>query len=162
MPIKITPELLKQTNEILLFASSDEGKTWQMEYRNKVSFDHVKFNAQSDGRYWLQVLVANREGERSPASNPVLVVVDTKKPEFTLVAGWLKNPDELAVEWAIDELNPDLSTFLLEGSVSGEWQALDVQPAMNGRCNLKPGTTAVRLRIKDLAGNETTSKTSSF
>jgi hypothetical protein len=55
---------------------------------------------------------------------------------------------------AIDELNPDLSTFGLECRVNGKWKSLQVGAAMKGSTRFDAKATAVRLTMTDLAGNE--------
>jgi beta-lactamase regulating signal transducer with metallopeptidase domain len=149
----LSREQREHASEVLMFASRDEGKSWDLEFRTKFPQDRFRFNAPADGRYWLQFLAANRDGGLTPASNVMLVVVDTKRPEITATMGPIGG--ELAIEWEIDEANPDWSTFLLEARVGDEWKTLDAKPGLVGHQKFDPDSKAVRLRIKDLAGHET-------
>jgi beta-lactamase regulating signal transducer with metallopeptidase domain len=148
----LTREQREHASEVLLFASGDEGKSWDQVFRAKLGQDRFRFDTPADGRYWLQCLAADRDGGLAPASNVMLLVVDTKRPEITTTIGPLGG--EQAIEWQIDEVNPDWKTFLLEARVGDKWKTLDAKPGLVGHQKLEPGTKAVRLRIKDLAGNE--------
>jgi hypothetical protein len=102
--------------------------------------------------------VTDRDGNRFPTEFKLpadeTVVVDRQRPEIELKRS--NANDELMVDWKIVEKNPDVSSLDLQYRLGGKWQHLDVEPALKGHRALKPGSTAVRLRINDLAGNETT------
>jgi beta-lactamase regulating signal transducer with metallopeptidase domain len=159
LPWILRPDMLARTKEVALLFSDDEGKTWKAAAQMAPTAGKAfSFEAPHDGRYWFKIRVIDKEGKQDPVNlnegDPFIVVVDTIRPEIEFKVS--NSNDELTLDWKIVEENPDLSSFLLEGYIDGKWKRVDATPAMSGHCVLKPGTAAVRLRIRDLAGNEVT------
>jgi beta-lactamase regulating signal transducer with metallopeptidase domain len=146
-----------------LYVSEDEGKTWKQANLTGPNFGNgafrLPFGVERDGRYLFAAAVTDWYGKRFPAefSLPadLTVVVDRKRPEIEFKAGNVQG--ERTLDWKIEEEHPDLSSLQLEERIDGNWIRRDVKPAMTGRWMVRPGATAARLRIKDLAGWETTS-----
>jgi beta-lactamase regulating signal transducer with metallopeptidase domain len=158
-PFAIEPWLRGRARTVSLLVSSDGGDTWKETASVAVGETReLPFNAPADGRYLVSVRVTDTEGKQFPSDSEITahqtVVVDRKRPEIVFKAS--NANDELTIEWKIEEEHPDLASFLFEYRLGGEWKRLDVSPALTGHKVLKPGTTAVRLKIRDLAGNETT------
>jgi hypothetical protein len=155
-PFRIRPDERERTREVVLFVSADGGETWKEVSRAAPDAGGLPFDAPRDGRYLLTVSLADQGGNLTPAkpraSAASVVVVDRKRPEITFRTS--DDDGVVTLDWQIDEENPDLSTFLLEGRVKGKWERIPVQPAMSGRRVLRPGTNGARLLIRDLAGNE--------
>jgi beta-lactamase regulating signal transducer with metallopeptidase domain len=151
LPYQVSPERRGQVKEIVLLVSEDGGKTSKEIGRATETTGKFPFVAPRDGRYLLSVCTVDRDGKQSSAPS-LVVVVDTKKPAVSLTT-WTEG-DEHAVEWAIDEPNPDLTTFQLECRIDGKWKKIPVEAAMKGRRLFSDRATAVRLLMKDLAGNE--------
>jgi bla regulator protein blaR1 len=156
---RIQPELRDRARTVSLWVSSDGGKTWKESSSARVGEgSDLSFNAPRDGRYQVATSVTDAAGKQFPPVSELTahqtVVVDRQRPEIEFKAS--NADDELSIDWKIQEDYPDLSSFLLEYRLGGEWKHLDMSPSLTGHKVLKPGTTAVRLRIRDMAGNETT------
>jgi beta-lactamase regulating signal transducer with metallopeptidase domain len=84
LPMQVEPERKKDIKALLLFVSSDQGKTWTQHAEATPDQDAFTFVAPRDGLYWFIVCTVDAQGRRSPAdlhqAAPGLqVLVDTTK-----------------------------------------------------------------------------------
>jgi hypothetical protein len=164
VPFKIKNNLIQ---EVILFESVDQGRSWNQKAVKPPSDDPVKnafvVNVPADGVYWYSLTVVDRNNVRDPvhpskAVEIMKVLVDTKRPDVRLNAS--RQGEMVVAEWNIQEENPKLSTFKLEYRTADmpadRWVVVDTTPQLVGRAGFKPAGTAavtVRLSMLDLAKN---------
>ncbi len=154
-----------QVRELLLFVSSDQGRTWKQEAWATPDKEAFPFTAKDDGVYWFQVCTVFNNGRRDPADmnqlKPGLIVlIDTQPPVLKLAAAD-KIGDDVSIVWEVQEQYPELGTLRLEyrpaGNPSGVWQPVQITPALAGQVRFKPGVAGplqVRMMVQDSAGNQ--------
>lgn len=163
----------RRIQQVELFVSVDQGKTWQSQGNavpepgsTKGSF---RFTAARDGLYWFAVRTIDHQGQHYPATLDALrpglkVCVDTVKPVVVLQP---LEPREgsVGVRWEIQDENLDLASLRLEYRlVNGvQWQPLNLDvPQAAGTKSWSPGTNApleVQLRVRDRSDNWSEAKT---
>jgi hypothetical protein len=153
----------RRLQEIQLYVSEDQGQTWQKAGSARPGERGFNFRSDRDGMHWFTVRTIDLEGRSYPptlqGTQPQLkVCVDTQPPVVVLRPG---SRDGLTgVEWEIRDENLDLSSLTLEFRLPGnaDWLPLTVDLAAVGQRYWNPGTNGavdVRLRVRDLAKNET-------
>jgi beta-lactamase regulating signal transducer with metallopeptidase domain len=160
IPFSLSVAQRQHTKDVLLFVSQDEGKSWDVVGRTEPAKRKFSYEAPGDGRYLFQVGTEDEAGNRTPAAPRLpaskVVVVDTTKPRIAINLSHVGKATR--IQWVIREVNPDPSTFRLECCVADEWKLLSVESSLIGRTVVNEPVSAVRLRLKDLAGNEQTEK----
>lgn len=153
-----------EIKELRLFASADQGRSWDLASTMKPDDNYFVFRAPGDGTYWLQVACvdhANRQTPENPGTQPPRqkIVIDTIKPIIrTLQAR--RHGSEVIVVWEIQEDHPDPASFRLEYQPKdggGLWTAVTATAGPVGEARFQPTGSqalAVRLTIRDLAGNQ--------
>lgn len=169
IPIKIEAARRAEIQELQLFYSADQGKTWSQGDSKTPDKDVFTFTAPADGHYWLSLLIVKRDGTREPprpTSQPpsMEVIVDTTKPmvkSFTVD----RQGEEIAAIWQIQESYPDWATLKVEYRTANEppgiWTPVPIKGAASGKAHFRPilsGLVTVRMQVKDQAGNETTTQ----
>jgi hypothetical protein len=164
VPFLIDPANRLKVRELVMYYSTDEGRTWRRYSSVRPEMKGFTFHDAADGMYWLTVCTIDQEGEQHPADvarAPVgqKVLVDTQPPVVRLSAvregklvkmRWKAADDHLASEGITLE-------YRSAGSPTGDWKDVAI-------FTLKPegeldfltdvrGPMEVRLRAKDLAGN---------
>jgi hypothetical protein len=153
-----------EIEQLQLYVSKDEGRTWQKEAVARPNQQNFEFFAPKDGTYWFNVGFTDRQKKNYPADihnvPPALkVVIDTRKPliKFTLTE---RQGDQVTVAWDVREEHPDLGSMRLEyrQADSGLWVGVaGVSPAASGSRKFSVGSAsvpvAVRITVADLAGN---------
>jgi len=162
IPITLTEPIRKEAQSLVLYVSSDQGKTWRKQATAKPTDEFFEYNAPADGTFWFSVSFVNRAGQSVPARDADLqpqlkIVVDTKRPEVKLLAQERQN-DQVTVAWDVRDEHLDLSTLTLQyrGKTEAAWKAVALSPVTAGRKSFSVGTAgpvAVRLNVKDKAGN---------
>lgn len=162
IPIKnIDPARLKDIREMILFVSSDKGKSWQQQGVIRPDKDGFVYYAPADGEYWLRVAVVNQQGKQDPenlqqGSPDLVMVVDTVKPIVKLSPPQRQGED-VSVSWEIQEDHPDREALKLEyqSSMSSGWVSVPITPGPTGTAKFRPGNggVSVRLTFSDKAKN---------
>ena len=164
IPITFEASRRGELREILLFASWDQGRTYQQVAAVKPDQNRFAFQAPNDGTYWLKVACINRQGKQEPeniqAVPPNLkFIIDTMKPVVrTLTAR--RQGDEITIAWEILEDHFDPQAFQLEYQAKDSlsfWTRIQAAPGLVGQAHFRPptpGPIVVRLVAKDLAGNQ--------
>lgn len=167
IPIRIDPGRRGEIKQLILYASTDQGKTWEQQQVTGPEKDAFVFTARSDGMYWFNVCVVDNRGHCEPADVSKVppaqkILVDTVRPLVRIVSAE-RQGDEIAVEWDIREEHPDLATLKLEyrsGEMTiGQWLPIPLSPAMTGKTRFRVQGSApvsLRMQIMDLAGNSGT------
>jgi len=164
--IQIPINLIKpqEVRELLLFVSTDQGRTWQQVSYATPDKKFFPFFAPSDGEYWFQVCTIDQRGQRHPSDlnqEPGLkVLIDTLPPVLRIISAD-KVGDDVVLSWQIQETNPDLDTLRLEyrpaGDPVGQWYPVAVDPLISGQTRFRPkmpGALQIRMGLLDYAGNQ--------
>ena len=160
----IDPTKLAHVSQLVLYVSSDQGKSWQKEAVVPADNKAFLFYAPADGLYWFRVAVIDKRGKQEPedlGNGPPSqkVLIDTLQPMVNIVSA-RREGDEVTVAWEIQEEYPDPATLKLEyrpaDNPTGAWTLVPVGQKLIDQARLRPNTAGplvVRLQIKDLAGN---------
>jgi beta-lactamase regulating signal transducer with metallopeptidase domain len=165
VPFAIDPARVGQIQEVVLYVSNDEGRAWHVAAREMPEQKSFTFVAPADGSYSFKVEVIDQEGRPEPrdvTNAPTLlrVVVDTVKPVIEMKSQ--RKGEDVALTWKITEDNLDYGRVELEYRTrdmpGGTWKPLLLNPAEKaGETKFRPagaGPVTVRMRARDLAGNE--------
>ena len=165
IPIRIEPARQAEVRELLLYLSRDQGRTWEIYARALPSQRGFDFFAKEDGLLYFSIAVIDQKGKQDPpdiyrAGVGQKILIDTVKPVVKLLAAE-RTADEILVSWEIQEERPEWTSLRLEyrgnDSPSSQWTPLPVRPGERGNLRFRPGFTgdvALRLTLRDLAGNE--------
>ncbi len=156
----------KSIREVILFVSSDEREHWINASRGDGNVQSLFYEAPQDGLYYFSMMVIKNNGERSPADENGLdtgirILVDTIQPKLAIRNDHIEG-NSLVFDFAIEEKNPDFSSFRLEyRDAKGKWSPIRYEAKVhNSRVAIrefrKLNLTAIRIHFKDLVGNETT------
>ncbi|HLN28568.1 MAG TPA: hypothetical protein VK395_12570 [Gemmataceae bacterium] len=164
IPIQTAVAERAKIKELILFSSTDKGKTWQQAAVSAPDKDAFVFYAPTDGLYWFNLVVVDEKGQRKPADlyNTVprqKILVDTLKPNLRIVSAE-RHGEELQVKWEIQEDHPDLSTLKLEyrtpDAPTWMWYRAPAAATMSGQAQFRfasSGPVVVRMQVMDQAGN---------
>jgi hypothetical protein len=164
IPLDIDASRRELINQLVLYSSTDQGRTWHQYAVAGPEQDAFKFYAPADGLYWFTVEVMDKKGNRSPpdiyqAPPSRKIFIDSQKPELRIVSAQ-RQDDEVEVAWETQEDHPDLSTLKLEyrtpDAPAAVWYSAPLDPQMNGRTRFHPngtGPVSIRMRVEDLAKN---------
>ncbi|MCS6976651.1 MAG: hypothetical protein NZM31_06525 [Gemmatales bacterium] len=157
------PAFLAEIEQLFLYVSTDEGKTWRQEAVASPRDKYFPFYARQDGSYWFGVSVQDKMKRTFPpditAVPPALkVVVDTRRPVVKFLSTE-RVGEQVSVSWDVRDENLDLSTCQLEYTTQGSptWQTVSLPSAsVTGKKTWSVGTTGpvtVRMTVHDHAGN---------
>lgn len=164
IPVNIQESRRAELRELVLYASNDLGRTWQQVASILPTQSAFTFNAPIDGMYWLRSAVVNRLGKQEPDNlyqgpPDQKVVIDSMKPMLRL-----KTPErvgeEVSLAWELQEDHPDWPSFRLEYQPKDggpAWTPIHATAGLTGQVRFRPntpGAIAVRLSLKDQAGNQ--------
>ncbi len=168
VPVEVPAALQADIKELLLYASADQGRTWN-HAAGPITADknHFAFYAPGDGMFWLRVVQVHRNNVQEPDDRSIKngppdmkVVIDTLKPIIKSFQVQ-RLDDDVYVNWELQEDNLDPSGMRLEfqvkNSIPEQWKAIPVQAALKGQTRFNPGqkqALSFRLTVRDLAKNE--------
>lgn len=163
IPIVVNEARRNDLVELILYVSTDQGRTWVGAGKAKPTQPAFKFHAEKDGLYWFSVQAMDRDGKYDPAdiaqSPPAMkVVVETQKPLVQILAAD-RVGEEVSVVWQTLDAQADVNSLRVEyrpadGS-SPFWQLAPVTPALAGQTRFRPnmpGPMTVRVQISDQTG----------
>jgi hypothetical protein len=168
VPVTVPPALQADIRELLLYASTDQGRTWSLVAQPiTADKDHFAFYAPGDGNYWLRVVEVHRNGAQVPDDRGIKtgppnmkLVIDTVKPIIKSFQVQ-RLDDDVYVSWELQEDNLDPNGMRLEfqtkNALIDQWKAIPIQAALQGHARFNPGTKqplSLRLTVRDLAKNE--------
>jgi hypothetical protein len=169
IPVTIEDARRADIREILLYASSDQGKNWQQAGAIAPEKGGFTFYANNDGVYWLSVAFISKAGVQLPDDKAIMtgapdlkLVIDTLKPIVKTIHAQ-RDGDDVLVTWEVQEQNPDLSPagMVLEyqpkEAVGEQWQAIPIKPSLKGQARMRVASKqalAIRLTVRDLAKNQ--------
>lgn len=165
IPINFEDARRGEFRELLLFASWDQGRSYQQVASVMPDRNEFIFEARNDGLCWLKVAVINRQGKQEPDNIQQLppdqkIVVDTMKPVLRTFSAQ-RLGDDVTAAWEVLEDNFDPQGFRLEyqakDNPSSFWTTVPATPTLSGQKTFRPsgsGPLTVRLIIKDKGGNQ--------
>jgi hypothetical protein len=165
IPIHIDPVRRPLIKQLVLYASSDEGRTWKQVAVASPDQDAFGFSAPTDGVYWFTVVVVDPQGNTEP-KDPYKVppsqkiLIDTLKPMVKITAAE-RQGDDIVVNWEIQEDHPDLATLKLEYRTADDpasvwYMAPLTNPPLIGQARFRlsrSGAVSIRVQMQDTAGN---------
>jgi hypothetical protein len=151
--------------EIRLYVSQDHGRQWTKDQSVEAKAGRFDFQAKFDGEYWFAVRTIDHQGQPHPGGElrpGLAVVVDTRKPLLKINLSQ-PAPGRVALNWVAVDDNIDPESVQLEFSQSGipDWRPIGSRPTASGQTSWTVpagGTVAVRGRVRDRAGNETSTQ----
>lgn len=173
IPVNVPEAERANYREYLLYASADQGRTWQQAGAIPASKNAFAYYAPSDGAFWFQVATVNRAGVQDPDDRTIIkspphlkMQIDTVKPIIKSLQAQ-RQGDEIAVRWDVQEENPDLSKdgmrveYQAKEGLLETWKPIPFTPGLRGQTSFFPATKAgltVRLTLRDQAGNQSYSQ----
>ncbi len=167
IPIRMNAEKRAELRGLVLYLSTDQGKSWGVQERGTPDKEVFLFTAPKDGTYWFTVATVNTRGEEeprdvmtTPPSKMQKIVVDTTRPEVR-IASVERRGGEVAVSWHVQEDHPDPGAVRVEYRTAdvpeGQWLPVNVVPGGPEQVSFRPtgaGEVLVRVQATDLAGNK--------
>jgi hypothetical protein len=164
IPIRTDQSKRAEIRELVLYVSTDQGRTWTQAGLVQPDQETYKFHAPSDGLYWFNVCAVFRDGSRDPedisAAPPKLkVLIDTVTPAIRLIAAE-RAGDEVQVAWEAQDVRADASSLRLDYRAADQgpnapWQPVPVSPGLSGQARFRPqtnGPITLRVQITDSSG----------
>lgn len=163
IPVELPPAGRQMISQLRLYASTDQGRSWQQADVITPDKNNFYFQAKIDGLYWFRVAVVNLQGRQEPENiyqgpPDQKMVVDTVKPIIEITGQ--RQGDDILARWNIQEDHPDMQALKLD------WRAKDVSPTswnavphsseLRGQAKFRvqhAGATALRFEVRDRAGN---------
>jgi hypothetical protein len=164
IPIHIADGQRSKIQELILFASSDQGQTWNQVSVAPPDKDAFIFYAPADGLYWFNICVVDTQGRREPpdiykSAPRQKVLIDTLQPNIRIVSAE-RQGDDIVLAWEIQEEHPDLATLKLEhrtpDAPTWVWTPVSVNPALIGQARFRVATfgpVVIHMQMADQAGN---------
>ena len=170
VPVNVPPALQPKVRELLLYASTDQGREWK-HVAGPISSDKKEFAfyAPADGTYWLRVVRVNQDNVRDPDEMglkrgplDMKLVIDTVKPIVKTIEAQ-RQGDDVFVTWEVQEANPDLSRegmqleYQASDAPSSQWSPIPCSTTLKGQAQFTPGhkhPLNIRLTVRDLASNQ--------
>jgi hypothetical protein len=164
IPIHVDPVRRPLIKQLILYASSDEGRTWKQVDVASPDRESFTFSAPTDGVYWFTVVVEDPQGNTEPKDLYKVppsqkILVDTLKPQVKITAAE-RQGDDIVVNWEIQEDHPDLATLKLEYQTADArpiWYTAPLNnPPLIGQARFRltsTGAVTLRVQMQDTAGN---------
>src|SRR5438094_6386654 len=163
IPIHVDPVRRPLIKQLVLYASSDEGRTWKQVAVASPDQEAFAFSAPTDGVYWITVTVVDPQGNSEPKDIYKVppsqkILIDTLKPQVKITAAE-RQGDDIGVKWEIQEDHPDLATLKLEYRMADDTASVwftapltNPQLIGNARFRLsRPGLGFVPAQLPDTA-----------
>src|SRR5207249_1836360 len=165
IPIHVDPVRRPLIKQLVLYASNDEGRTWNQVSIASPDQEAFAFSAPTDGVYWFTVTVVDPQGNSEPKDIYKVppsqkILIDTLKPQVKLTAAE-RQGDDIVVNWEIQEDHPDLATLKLEyrtaDAPASVWYTAPLtNPPLIGQARFRltsQGAVTLRVQMQDMAGN---------
>ena len=146
IPIRVNDARKGDLVELVLYVSTDQGKTWVGAGKAKPTQDAFNFHAKEDGLYWFSVQAVDRDGKYDPPDiaqvQPALkVMIDTQRALVQIVAAE-RVGEEVVVSWQTLDTQADINSLRLEYRAAGDpaatWQFVPATAALAGQSRFKP------------------------
>ncbi len=166
IPIRVNEAKRVELRELVLYFSTDQGRTWARGGVAPPTQQAFKFLAQSDGLFWFGVCAVDREGHSDPTDVSALppsqllkVLIDTTTPALRIVAAE-RVGDEVQLAWESADTQADPASLRLEYRAADQgpsavWVPVTINPSLNDRMRFRPttnGPITVRMQMTDSTG----------
>ena len=165
IPIHVDPVRRPLIKQLVLYASSDEGRTWKQVAVASPDQEAFAFSAPTDGVYWFTVTVVDPQGNSEPKDIYKVppsqkIMIDTLKTMVKITAAE-RQGDDIVANWEIQEDHPDLATLKLEYRTADDpapvWYTAPLtNPPLIGQARFRlgrSGAVSIRVQMQDTAGN---------
>ncbi|MBX9678028.1 MAG: hypothetical protein K2X38_04630 [Gemmataceae bacterium] len=164
VPVNVPAAARAEIRELRLFASRDQGTSWQQVAVIGPDKNAFAFYAPTDGSYWLRVATVNQKNQQQPENlyeGPpnIKMAIDSMKPLIRLGLP-TRQGNDVVVSWELQEDHPEWSTFQIEyqakDAANPFWTKVNANPGLTGNARFTPptqGPVVVRLQLRDMAGN---------
>jgi hypothetical protein len=165
IPIRVQQERKDDVKGLELYASTDNGQSWQLSAKAAPDQAAFSYAATRDGHYLFTVVVLDKKtGQPEPRdvmTAPVgqHIVVDTLRPDVRILKAE-RQGEEIVVKWRAHDDNPEWATLRLEyrpaEGPESAWTTVGALPGETGETKVPargPGAVAIRLSLKDKADN---------
>jgi hypothetical protein len=164
IPINIDPSRRNEIKELLLYVSTDQGRTWNEVTSASPDQNHFSYNAPIDGVYYFNLVIVDRQGRRDPsdiqrATPAMRILVDSMKPTVRINTAE-RQGDDIIVSWDVQDENLDPSSLKLEYHASdmayGQWNPIAINATPTGQTRFRvstPSAISVRMMAMDQARN---------
>lgn len=164
IPIDMDAQSRADAAKLILYCSSDQGKTWAQAATAPSSALFITYNARGDGAYWFKLGFLDKSNQSYPQNvyegpPDLRVIIDTQRPEVK-VQCVERLRDQLQISWETRDANLNPSGLQLEYKTASGTVWTPVLPAPQGpagqqRINVGSAEALqLRLTAKDLAGNQ--------
>jgi hypothetical protein len=165
IPVKVEKDREPDVKELVLYISTDQGKTWDIYDRATPTQKSFQFHAKTDGLFFFSIAVVDRRGKQDPADIATAkriskIHIDSEKPEVKFEST-KRVGNDIQLTWNIREANPNWSSLKLEyrslETPNAPWTPLPVVQDSTRTHTFNPNTqgdVAVRISLADMAKNE--------
>ena len=173
IPYEFSTAAAQSPVEVRLYASSDQGQTWELAGRAQPHVLGFNYRAPHDGEFWFSLRSVDRQGRmhpEGPYQAELRVSVDTMAPRLDVSTQRLGS-GEVEVAWrSVDpNLNQDSLIVEYQSDTDPMWRALNVGVSSEvarftrtGNFRFQPAADArlirVRASVADQAGNRSVSQ----
>jgi hypothetical protein len=174
IPVTIQEAHRSEIRELLLYASTDQGRSWFQATSTTPQKGEFVYHAGSDGLHWLRVAVVNQQGKQDPDDKAVMspnapvdqkIMIDTVQPVIRVIQAQ-RHGDDVYVKWDIQEDNPDSNGLELhyqaKDALPTDWTPVSLPFALKGETTFRPKTSqpiTIKLTVRDLAKNQSYAQT---
>lgn len=164
IPVEVKPGRRAEILSLQLWFSRDQGQLWEIMDARKADAESLTFKDRGDGLYWVNMVTEYTDRRLDPPDvsrvvPAMKVVIDTTPPVVKVVSA-TRTGEDVAVEWTIDDKNPnDSSTAVYIRSAAtpdAPWQQAPAESIQKRTAKFKttlPGATVVTVVTADLARN---------
>jgi hypothetical protein len=154
----------RRTQKVLLYASDDNGRSWNYAGSANPADRSFPFTAQHEGWHWFAVQTQDVDGrevpERTALQVGLKVCVDTIKPQAT-IRQVAPREGTVAIEWDAQDENLDVLSLRIDYRPAGsrlesDWRSLRIPAIAHGEQGWTPPANIpleVRLQVWDKAKN---------
>ncbi len=166
IPVNLQADARKDVEKLMLYLSTDQGKSWRQEVAIPPTDESFEFRAPQDGVYWFKVSFRDKQGRTYPSDaefalnkDVLKVVFDTRKPALRLEATERRG-EQVQLTWDVQDEHLDPTKVRLEYRTmdNSPWRPLALT-TLSGQKRYALGATGpvqVRLVALDQASNEGT------
>ncbi|TVR14422.1 MAG: hypothetical protein EA401_04610 [Planctomycetota bacterium] len=165
---------LSTVKRVDFWQTNDLGRSWLLVRQIDLDEDtqlrdiRYRFRPRNDGRYGFRICVHFHDGSSdpeprsgTPPANSDMIEIATQRPDIVRFSASIPDPDEhpsqLQLAWAIRSMHPGRNPGILQWSTDGStWEDHEQALGVHGTrtVTIDPAARWVRLRARDLAGNQ--------
>jgi hypothetical protein len=163
------PQAEQTGQEVLLFVSADQGRTWNLYARQSAALGQFAFQAARDGEYWFAshtVPVGTTVPTDTPLVPELKVVVDTTEPDLDVQTS-VDRDGRIQISWEATDPHVLADSLKIEyqSALGKAWRVIDLDESKSAtEATTVRGQTAwqpegggrfvsIRAEIHDTAGN---------